>query len=303
MKNHIQFLTPLCLALLAITSPARAEGLGDNDGDVANATTPAAKIILLEARTALTPPAVIGVAAAAAVVPPGPGGSAVLEAANVDGVLSAEVTVRTRGLAADTYTVAVKKKSSGASVTLGTFTIAPVTPPAGAAARVLVSPIRQGSIEFETGGKNPLPAGFDGFDVASISVSDSKSNVVLGGDLTTSSDRVTRVRLTPPVTPPAGAAAISDAAVVVTPTASGFVSVFSRTRAGVTTSHFSLIAKGLPASADLTLALNGADVQPATTSAAGRLRVRTLPETVDIAAIKTVEIHDAKPAILLSGSL
>ncbi len=34
-----------------------------------------------------------------------------------------------------------------------------------------------------------------------------------------------------------------------------------------------------------------------------RIRVHTLPATVDIAGIKTVAIHDAKPVTLLSGSL
>ena len=217
-----------------------------------------------------------------------PSGSAALEAENIDGTLSAEVSVRTRGLAAGTYTVAVTKKSDKSSVTLGTFVIVPVTTPAVASSRQRESSKRQGSVKFTTGGTNPLPAGFDGFDVATISVSDSKGNVVLGGDLTTSIDRVTRVHLTPGTT---------------AATASGFVSVFTNTRAGVTTSRFSLTAKGLPVSAALTLAINDADVQPAPSDARGRLRVRILPASVDVAAIKTVEIHDATPATLLSGSL
>ena len=302
MKTPIPLLTPLCLALLAFTSPARAHDSSDSDGPGGNGASAPARIVELEARTALTSPVVGGSGLAAGIpsattIPTGPGGAAALEAENVDGKTSAEVTVRTRGLAADTYTVAVTKKSDHSSITLGTFVIVPVITPALAAGRANESSPRQGSIEFETGGKNPLPAGFDGFDVATISVSASNGNVVLAGDFTTSVDRVTRVKLSPPPVTP------TETAVVVTPpVASGFASIFSRTRAGVTTSSFVLTARGLPASAALTLALNGADVQPAPTDVRGRLRIHSLPATVDIAAIKTVAIHDAVAAVLLSGS-
>ena len=275
----------MCFALLAFTSPSRADDPRDIDGGT-TATQPT-KIVDLDAVTLLSPPAVV-TPAAAATIPTGPGGVAGLEAENVDGKTSAEVRVRTRGLGADTYSVGVTKKSDHSVVVLGTFVIAPVTPPPAATARRSEGSDRQGSIEFSTGGKNPLPAGFDGFDVASLSVSDSKGNVVLGGDLTTTTSLVTRARLTP------------DASL---PKASGFVSVFTSTRGGKTNSFFSLRAKGLPASAALTLALDGVDVQPAPTDATGHLRVRTLPATVDVSKIKTVAIHDATPTTLLSGSL
>lgn len=285
-------LSSLSVAILAITSVG---AIAQGDGVPA---TPPSLIIALEAHAILSPPVVeppAGVAAAAAVVPvTTPRGSAEVEAINVDGKKNAEIEVSTRDLAADTYTVSVKKKSDGSEVKLGTFTVdavvvvAAIAPPPGLGDRVGGDGMRRGGsrVKFSTRA-GTLPADFDGFDVASIAVSDSKGNAALGGDLTQNSNLVKRARL------------VADASV---PRAAGFVSIFSSTRAGVTTSHFSLFASGLPPAAALQLAIDGADVQAVTPDKKGFINVRSLPATVNIAGIAKVAIHDAAKVNLLSAS-
>lgn len=301
-------LSSLTVAILAMTSfGARAQ-----DGGPTIGTAPSL-VISLEALTNLTAPPTtpVGVAAAAVITPvptTGPTGGAALEAINVDGKKNAAIQLSARGLAADTYTIAITKKSDGTVVTLGTAVVAAVVPPVAAAAAVApVAPIdadgdNDGSTGFgHFGGKRgsrinvrygswfgtPLPDGFDGFDVASITVTGSTGTVALSGSLTKTTEVVKRASLT------------ADASA---PKAAGFVSIFLSTRAGVTTSRFSLIASGLTAGAALELAINGADVQTVTPDKQGRVNVRTLPATVDIPGIKKIVIHDAANVNLLSAS-
>lgn len=268
------YLSSLTVAILAISFTA---AYAHDDGDDDNGPS-ALLIVSLEARTKLSPPV-------AAIILPGPGGSAEVEARNVDGMSSAEVEVSTRGLAADTYTVAVKKKSDGSVITLGTFAVTAIVP------AVTTGKDREGrkgksKIKFSTKA-GTLPVGFDGFDVASLTVSDGKGSVALGGDLTQSLDLVKRARL------------VADASA---PTAAGYVSIFSSTRAGVTTPRFSLLASGLTPAAALQLAIDGADVQAVTPDTKGRVNVRSLPATVNIPGIMKVAIHDAANVNLLRVS-
>lgn len=272
-------LSSLSVAILTITSTAAYADEDDSDNDGPSA----ALIVSLEARTKLSPPV-------APAVLPGPTGAAEVEARNVDGVTSAEVEVSTRGLAADTYTVAVTKKSDGSAITLGTFTVAPIVP---AVTTGKDRDAREGKgkgkikIKFSTK-SGTLPAGFDAFDVATLTVSGSKGEVALGGDLTQSTDLVKRARL------------VADASV---PTASGYVSLFSATRAGVVTApRFSLLASGFTPADVLQLAIDGADVQAVTPDKNGRINVRSLPATVNIPGIKKVAIHNAANVNLLSVS-
>ncbi len=296
-------LSSLSVAILAITSVG---ALAQGDG-VPTPTLPSL-IIALEAHATLSPPIITpgGVGAAAEVVVPvpvaGPRGGAEVEAINVDGKKDAEVEVSTRDLAPDTYTVSVKKKSDGSEVKLGTFTVDPVVVVGAAAATPVVGgPRRVGTfIKFGTRSGTPLPAGFDGFDVASITVSDGKGNVVLAGDLTKNSFLVKNARLVAET--PAAATAAAAAPVVVAPKLGGFVSIFTATRGGVTTSRFSLIAFGLPPAAALQLSVDGADVQAVTPDKRGFVNVRSLPATVNLPAVQKVAIHDAANVNLLHAS-
>ncbi len=294
---------PAYLASLSAAIFTLAQVGAHAQGDGTNLFTPPSLVIALEERATLSPPvSPVGIGAAAAIAPvpiTTPSGGANVEAINVDGKKDAAIQVSARDLAADTYTIAVKKKSDGSVVTLGTFTVDAVVTPVGAA----VAPVdtdgdsdgslhnggRKGRTRLMYGTRfgTPLPAGFDGFDVASLSISDSKGVVALTGDLTQNSDLVKRARL------------VADASV---PKASGYVSIFTSTRAGVVTSRFSLIASGLTANAALQLAINGADVQAVKPDSHGRVNVRSLPATVNLPAVQKVAIHDAANVNLLSVS-
>ncbi len=290
-------LSSLSVAILAITSVGAIA-----QGDGAVTFTPPSLIIALEARATLSPPIITpgGVASEAAVVPvAGPRGGAEVEAINVDGKKNAEVEVSTRDLAADTYTVSVKKKSDGSEVKLGTFTVDPVVvvgANAAAPAPAVGGPRRVGTfIKFGTKSGTPLPADFDGFDVASLSVSDSKGNVVLDGDLTKNSVLVKNARLV-------ADSPSQKAAAVATLKPGGFVSIFVSTRGGVTTSRFSLVAVGFTPAAALQLSIDGMDVQAITPDKRGFVNVRSLPATVNLPAVQKVAIHDAAKVTLLSAS-
>lgn len=288
MKTRTYLITPVCLVAFAFASPLRADGSRDghddhnvktehHDGKKHSKLKPSS-IVKFEARTKLSPPG--------APVVGGPLGAAEVEVHVADGVAEAEVELATRGLPAGTYTVAVTKKSDGSVVTLGSFTVATFVPPVVAGKSHHGKRAKKTKVEFETE-DGTLPADFDGFDVAAISVSDGAATVVLAGDLTRSSDLVKRARM------------VADASV---PAASGRVSISVCTRGGVAKPRFVLEAKGLPAGAALQLAIDGADVQAVTPGATGCVTVRALPATVDIAAINTVAIHDAVGVNLLSAT-
>ena len=117
--------------------------------------------------------------------------------------------------------------------------------------------------------------------------------MVLAGDLTRNSYLVKNARL--------AADSPSATAAVLTPKSGGFVSIFAATRAGATTSRFSLIAFGLPPAAALQLGIDGADVQALTPDTRGFVNVRSLPATVNIPGIVKVTIHDAASVNLLSA--
>jgi hypothetical protein len=211
-------------------------------------------------------------------------GIANIESEDANGTVTDEVEIQTKGLPADTYTVAITKVSDGTTLTLGTFTV--TAPPTGKHH----GDRRQG-VTFGTTVGQPLPAGFDPTDIATVTVTGSLANLVLSGDFstaTTSTRSVTIVDIT------AGSVA---------PNAAGTVTIETDTPpSGVPQSRFLLEAENLPASSSYTLAINGTDVEAVTTNSHGRLFVRTLPSTVDISTITSVTVHDASSNVVLSAT-
>jgi hypothetical protein len=291
MKMHSlpSLISSLTVAFLGFTNTASfAQG-------VPVPITPPKVVDLFEAHARLTPPAPPVATAAVAtdpatapvVIPAGPTGNAEVEARNVDGVTNAEVEISTRGLPDGTYNVVVTKKSDGSSVKVGTFTVATVVPVV--TARGVRGDRGEGcnrggnrKVEFSTRA-GTLDPKFDGFDVASILISDSNDNVVLSGDLTQNSELVKRVRMEP------------DATV---PMASGVVTLSKVTRFGVTTPRFQLSARGLAPGALLQIALDGVDTYPGTPDALGRVFV----SATGVMVKSMVTIHDATPVDLLKAS-
>lgn len=246
--------------------------------------TPPAVVTSFSAQAQLAPPVVVAAAAATTTTTPPPvSGSAEVESVNVDGVVNSEVEVSTRGLAADTYTVAVKKKSDGSSVTIGTFVVTAPVVSTGRHHEGFGDGSRNGRAEFSTRAAT-LPATFNAMDVASLSVSGSAGTVALTGDLTMNTRLVKRIRM------------VADASV---PTASGIVTLASITTAGVTTPRFSVEARGLTPAAALQVALDGTDTYPVTVTAHGRVSV----SATGVTPTMSVTIHVAAGPALLTATL
>ena len=141
---------------------------------------------------------------------------------------------------------------------------------------------------------NPIPAGVNPFDIATLVISDTTSTPILSADFTTSGTN---------------ASAGLNANIFVTPgvadpNATGHVVLHVATHKGHTRSSLNLNARGLPANTTLALALNGTDVGTVTTDKHGRLHVQTgrgnghghrgnnvLPNTADLSNLTTLSVH------------
>jgi hypothetical protein len=231
------------------------------------------------------------------------------------------LSIYTRNLPADTYTISTTTISTGASITLGTLTIPSVPPPiqpypiafSGSGNgngihpnAVVVGPVLPidpilpigpfhppGSIVFGTFG-TPLPTGFNLFDVASVTITNS-SNVVV---LTSTASPVANgeLKATSAVTPGADATSAKGSATLTAIATNGKVK-------GILSLH----ASGVPASTTYTYAIDGTDVGSVTTSAKGRLTVykttgqKKSPLT-DPFGITSITVHDASGNAVVSAT-
>jgi hypothetical protein len=257
----------------------------------------------------------------------GPSASGSLNAIEVGGTTNGDIAIFTRDLPADTYTITSTTISTGASITLGTLTIpatdptppifpiGPIDPIAlgvsanGAHTNVIIGgpvgpawPIHifqpPGIIIFSTSpnAANPLPSGFDLFDVASVTITNSSSVVVLAST----------------ASPVANGQYRGTAAVTTGPDATSSTKGFAQVQAsavnGKVKGLLSVRVSGAPASTTYTYAINGTDVGPVTTNAKGHLSIYTTtgqkksPLSVNPFTITAVTVHDATGALLVSAS-
>jgi hypothetical protein len=227
----------------------------------------------------------------------------------VDFVPLNTIAIFTRNLPADTYTISTTKISDGSSVTLGTLTVTayppPVVMPMGAAANahpnfVIGGPIGPifpfplwGSIIFGTP-NNPLPSGFDIFDVASVTITNSSSVAVL----TSTAFPIANGSLHATSTVTAG----TDA-----PNAKGSAQLTVTASKGKVKGILSLHANGVPASTTYTYAINGTDIGTVTSSPKGRLSVykttgqKKSPLT-DPFGVTSITVHDGSGNSVVSAS-
>jgi len=117
-------------------------------------------------------------------------GSVNLKAVLRSGTLAGSISVSMRGFTPGTYTVNAITESSSETIVLGTLPVTSgsltvvVTGSDGPATTYIPLPwLSSGSAKFGRGG-TPFPAGFNPFDVASLAISDSNSNVVATATLT-----------------------------------------------------------------------------------------------------------------------
>jgi hypothetical protein len=248
-----------------------------------------------------------------------------LNAENQNGTLGGSLSISTFGLANGTYTVSTTLTSDGSAVVLGTFTVPtkfpwwppivggpqplqgvsmasaisfpPVHIPVDPPIHIPIDPI-PGNFGFVIFGPfgTPLPAGYNLFDVATVSILDSSSKVVYTAS--TSPIQNGSYIAGAPVTPGPDA-----------PTAKGYGEANASATNGKDKGMIFVHAWNVPASTTYTYAINGADIGTVTTTSTGHLRlfsntgkkVNPLPSTVNLFGITSITVHDSGGKLLLSA--
>ena len=218
-----------------------------------------------------------------------PAGSSIevsLEGDDEAGQTSATLKFDAKGLPAGTYNVNATLKSNGSVVSVGSFT-------------------SDGSpeieVEFGTSEGLPLPAGFNPFDIATVTVSDSNNVVLFTADFTNVTSSVSSVI----------AASVNAVAGVFAPQATGHVTLSAHAVNGVATGSLTITGASLPARAKLLVAVNGGVVKKATVDSTGNLNVIVTPKGksgtigrgISLFGVKTVTVRDASGSVALSAGL
>lgn len=263
------FVLVACCALV-VFSGARADDGEVEGGDIQG-------IESLDNELAMTP---------TAAAPSGSSISISLEAEDDSGVTNAQLQLESSGLFAGTYSVSVTLKSDGSTVVLGTFT---------------VDNEGEGEIEFGGDEGTPLPANFNPFDIATISVADSNSVVLFTADLTQLSAATAMTR-TATVQATAGA---SD------PNAVGTAVLNAVLSGGKAKGSLQLSGHGLPANTQVTVTINGltANTRKTKTDGTGKVSLNIKPKNkggtvasgVTLLQVTSIRLEDKFGNVLLTA--
>jgi len=152
---------------------------------------------------------------------------------------------------------------------------------------------------MEFGGPRGIafPDGLDPFNIASLAISDSNSNVLFTADLTTITDGAYYAR-----TPIVSGTTVSGV--------TGGAKIHAVAKAGVVKGALCVSAFGLPASTTYTYAVDGTDIGQVTTGSGGSLKLvatenpsgGTLPDTVNLFTVTSVTVYDGSGNLILSAS-
>lgn len=267
-----------------------------------------------------------------------PSGSSIkasLEADDEDGATTAKLKLESHGLPAGTYSVSVTLKSDGSTVPLGTFIISATPTPtptpiptASPTPTPTATPTgtpgdddgendddngdnndNQGDngnggdqgCEFGTGTSLPFPAGFNPFDIATISVSDSNGVVLFTADLTNVSTTQT---------------ANFSASVMATagpgnPGVSGAATLSAAHSGKSGTGSLQLTGHGIRPNIPLTFAINGNSIKSVKSDKHGNVNVllktkgktsTTIAPGVNLFKVTSVGLHDKHGTLILGAS-
>jgi len=250
--------------------------------------------------------------------------------------MSGSIAVSLMGYTPGIYTVSAITRSSMRPVVLG-----PVTVLSGSAPFVVeygwdyfpLSAISSGTARFGTGGA-AFPKGFDPLDVAMVTVSGSSgittatlnptSNVtflfpsgyltelspVTPGPLARGAAGYALVRaVTPPgyATPATAGAGAGSSSVIIILSGSGTLPGSGFVPPNPPTGRIVLHAHGLPASTEVTYAVDGTDLGTKSTDSAGNLEVYEsqgaggkLPSTLNLFSVTAMTVHDDRGNLYLS---
>lgn len=242
--------------------------------------------------------------------PLGSGATAKLESNDEHGTTSALLKLETKGLADGTYTLNYTTLTDGTSNVIGTFTLS-TTPPVP----VTVTPDdsiqgspNDSSVDVNEGEdskvvfgtvEHPFPSGFDPFNVATLSISDANSVVLLTADLTDPDKAIVNAN-------------VRAHGGTRSPFAKGRVEVSATLNQGKVHGFFLLTAKNLPTKTPVVLNLNGKDVIFTSTDNHGQLRLKKMvganPRVgnlrgVNFLKLHTISLHDKKGHELLHANL
>lgn len=252
---------------------------------------------------------------ATADAPDGATGCAKIKAHDDEGVSSASLKIKVKGLIDGTYTVIATNLSDGASNILGTFDVITssgdeddddgdgeedgdddeegstlVGEGAASAGDFETDEDEGGEIEFGDDGE-AFPDGFNPLDIGGIQIADANGVVLLAGDFTdlaqlAHSRFFAKVRITP------GPAATA---------ASGRARVHGRVVRKAVHQAFAMTVKNVPKSAELTLKVNGRHPMKVRSTRSGQLRVTKLPGGVLAHRVVTVTVED-KDGVQILGA-
>jgi hypothetical protein len=143
----------------------------------------------------------------------------------------------------------------------------------------------------------PFPDGLDPFNIASLAISDSNSNVRFTADLATIANGIFYAR-----TPIVSGTTVTGL--------KGIAEIHAFAKSGVVKGELGIFASGLPASTTYTYAVDGTDIGTVTTGSAGSLKLvateapsgGTLPGTVDLFTVTAVTVHDDSGNLILCAS-
>jgi hypothetical protein len=237
---------------------ARADDDGDEQGGDVEGTES------LEVEIAMTP---------TAAAPAGSSIEASLEAEDDEGSTNATLTLDTHGLPAGTYCVSVTLKSNGTTVALGCFSLN------GGDAEVVFGTQAGGDEQGndnEQGDENdngdetviPFPPGFDPFDIATISVSNSSNVILFTADLNNLST-VMSMNLNASVQGKPGLGA---------PGATGNAVLSAFVTNGKANGMLQLNGNGLPPNTPLTITINGGKTGKANANQTGQISIHLTPK-------------------------
>lgn len=239
----------LMVLALAVTPRLRADSRGDSDQ--------------LEAKATLQP---------TAAAPAGAKGKVELKAKDSGGQTKALLKIETEGLAPATYTVSVVTKSDSTTVILGSLVVTGSTPAVTGTdseeddeprdSHAQREKDRKSSVVFGSAAQ-PFPAGFDPFDIATLTVSDPTLVAMLVGDFSMAQSLL---KISQTVTP--GAAA---------PNAQGKLTIAARRKNGAEKSVITLFVKKVPANLPFTVNVNGTDVAQGVSTKNGMIRLGQTP--------------------------
>ncbi|MGC3991829.1 MAG: hypothetical protein QM796_19470 [Chthoniobacteraceae bacterium] len=143
-----------------------------------------------------------------------------------------------------------------------------------------------------------LPSDFNALDVATVTITDSSSNVIFTGDFTTASSSSTsttsaiKAKLNAHVSLTAGSGA---------PNASGSATFTAHSHKGKVSTSFKLSAQNVPGSSTFTVSVNGQDLRNVRSNRRGKLVVNGLTKTSAF-SLRSVTVHNSQGTTIVKAS-